>query len=247
MPLRPLALVVLLLAGFVARAEPPAPAPPAAPAPKLLGRIADNRYHAPADIYSVAVPVLHGDAATILDNGEIVVFKDKISTLLTIAAFPLPPIAQFDYDTDGPREFLINFFRDNIVRDYRQAFPDSSIESARFLPDIFGGALVAFTLLPGGSAFGPPEPVNPAAPPPVAKRGHFVFVRDGRIYVIAVELAERVTQPAEYKLTTAEEDHILFDRLVTVTSALRFGAMPAPAAGAQPAAADQPSPPVPAH
>ncbi len=244
MPPRLLVLAALLFAGFAARAEP---APPAA---KLLGRIADNRYHAPADVYSVAVPVLQGDHATIIDNGEIVVFKDQVATLLTIAAFPMPPIARFDYETEGPREYLIQFFRDNVVRDYREAFPGSAIESARFLPDVFGGAVVAFTLLPGGSAFDPPDPVDPvdsAAPPPVAKRGHFVFVHDGRIYVIAVELAERVTEPDEYELTTAEEDRVLFDRLVTVTAALRFGADPTPAASAAPAETERPPVAVPAN
>lgn len=230
MTLRYLALSALLAAGTVLHSAPPAPPPePATPttdpdAPRaLLGHLANGRYTAPGGTYSVQVPVLHGEQTAIMDNGEIVVFKDRIATLLTVAAFPMPAIAKFEYETSGPREYLISFFRDNILRDYRREFPDSAIESARFLPDVLGGAIVAFTLLPGGSAFAGPESDNPVAAPRAAKRGHLVFVQQGRIYVVAVELAERITQPDTYTLTSAEEDRLLFDRLVTVLATLRFG------------------------
>ncbi len=228
MTLRFPALLAFLAAGIALHAETAAPTP-AAPAetttaaPKLQGRIEDDRYHAPGDVFSVPVPVLHGENQVVMDNGEIVVFKDKVSTLLTIAAFPMPPIAQWEYKTTPPKDYLITFFRDNILRDYRGEFPESSIESARFLPDVSGGAMVAFTLLPGGSAFASTEPRPPTAPPAVAKRGHLVFVHDNRVIVIAVELAERITKEANYTLTTPEEDRILFDRLATVFTALRFG------------------------
>lgn len=241
---RLLAPLLLLLAthGFVQASDSAAPAttPPAntaaapAEAPKLRGRLEDGRYHAPGDTYSVSVPVLHGDKTAIMDNGEIVVFKDKVATLLTIAAFPMPPFAKWEHATTPPREYLIGFFRDNILRDYDREFPGSTIESARFIPEFQGGALVAFALLPGGSAFEPAAPLPPTAPPPIAKRGHVVFVRDDRIFVVAIELAERVTRSADYKLTTAEEDRILFDRLITVLAATRFGPAEAPTGIAPP-------------
>lgn len=230
MTLRFLALLTLLATGSVLSADQPAVSDAAAPAsqephrsPLLLGHIADGRYYAPGNAYSVALPVLHGDQTDIRDNGEIVVFKDRVSTLLTIAAFEMPRIAQWEYETSTPREYLIDFFRGNILRDYRREFPDSTIEDARFIPEIFEGALVGFTLLPGGSAFSPPEPPAPIAPPPVAKRGHLVFVRDHRIFVIAIELAERVTRANGTVLSTADEDRELFDRLVSVLGAMRFG------------------------
>lgn len=233
MTLRSLALF-LLVAGTALRSEPtpsatPAPVSPAATAPapaterKLHGRVEANRYYAPGDVYSVPVPVFHGTESAIMDTAEIVVFKDKVSTLLTIAAFKMPAYAKWEFEGMEPKEYLISFFRDNILRDYRHEFPESSIESARFLPEIFAGGMVAFTLMPGGSAFASPAPASPLAPAPVAKRGHLVFVRNGYIYVIAAELAERVTQPATYKLTTREEDRLLFGRLATVLEALRFG------------------------
>ena len=231
------ALSALLIVGPALAANPgPAPLEESAPAaaPKLLGRIEGDRYIAPGEAYSVPVPVLHGDNATIMDNGEIVVFKDKVATLLTIAAFPMPPVARWEYETTPARDYLIAFFRDNILRDYVREFPGSTIESARFLPEVYGGAMVAFTLLPDGSVFTPHTP----RPPPdlVAKRGHFVFVREGRIFVLAVELAERITRTVDTVLTTAEEDQVLFDRLITVLAAMRFGqdAISAPAAGASP-------------
>ncbi len=246
------ALSALLIVGTALAAEPaPRVEPAPAAAPKLLGRIEGDRYIAPGAAYSVPVPVLHGANATIMDNGEIVVFKDKVATLLTIAAFPMPPVARWEFETTPAKDYLIAFFRDNILRDYVREFPGSTIESARFLPEVFGGAMVAFTLLPGGSVFTPPAPRTP--PGLVAKRGHFVFVREGRIYVLAVELAERITRTADTALTTAEEDQVLFDRLVTVLAAMRFGrdASPAakptdekhPATGAaeQPAAAPAPA------
>lgn len=230
------ALSALLLVGTTLAADPaatPIEGPAPATAPRLLGRIDGERYIAPGDTYSVPVPVLHGDNATVIDNGEIVVFKDKVATLLTIAAFRMPPVARWEYETTPPKDYLIAFFRDNILRDYAHEFPGSNIESARFLPEIFGGALVAFTLLPDGSVFTPATPRAPTAPPLIAKRGHFVFVRDGRVFVVAVELAERVTRSEGPALSIAEEDQVLFDRLVTVLTAMRFGhdaiATPSPA------------------
>lgn len=248
MTLRSLALF-LLVAGTALRSEPtptatPAPVPPAptAPAPasehKLHGRIEAERYFAPGDLYSVPLPVFHGTDSAVMDTAEIVVFKDKVSTLLTIAAFKMPAYAKWEFEGMEPKDYLIAFFRDNILRDYRHEFPESSIESARFLPEVYAGAMVAFTLMPGGSAFTPPAPASPLAPAPVAKRGHLVFVRNGYIYVIAAELAERVTQPATYKLTTQEEDRLLFGRLAAVLEALRFGPDIKPSTAA-PSSADE--------
>jgi hypothetical protein len=246
-------LTALLAAAVGLRAEAPVPAPssvsgtavssPAAPvdapARKLHGRVENNRYYAPGDAFSVPVPVFHGTESAIMDNPEIVVFKDKVSTLLTIAAFKMPAYAKWEFEGMEPKDYLIAFFRDNILRDYRHEFPESTIESARFLPEIYAGAMVAFTLMPGGSAFSAPAPASPLAPAPVAKRGHLVFVRNGYIYVIATELAERVTQPATYKLTTQEEDRLLFGRLATVLEALRFGPDVKPSAAAPASTADE--------
>jgi hypothetical protein len=64
--------------------------------------------------------------------------------------------------------------------------------------------------------------------PPVAKRGNLVFVKNGDIYVISTELAERVIEGKAYKKTTAEEDQLLRQRLEDVLSKIQF-TKPAPA------------------
>jgi hypothetical protein len=219
-------LSLLLVAHLPAIAEPASDRPPAATtAPKLFGRIENGRYHAPGDVFSLPVPTMRGPEATVMDNGEIVVFKDRVSALLTIAAFPMPAIARWEHEASGNEKYLVEFFRDNILRDYRHEFPETSIESLRFLPDIHGGAVLACTLMPGGSAF-PPEPASgdsaPASQPVVAKRAQLMFVREHHIFVIATELAERVTRRSAYSLDTSAEDSILLDRLLAVLDTLRF-------------------------
>lgn len=229
MPLRHLALLSLLAVGTAAAPNEPTAESGTTPATTnpapLVGRIAEGRYTPPDGAYSVPVPALRGDGAAIMDTPEIVVFKDRISALLTIAAFRMPPAARWEYETSEAQEYLVSFFRDNILRDYRHEFPETSVESVRFLPDYSGGALLAFTLLPGGSAFAldPADAAGPEPAPAIAKRGHLIFVRDRHIYVLATELAERITKRSIYSLGTANEDQLLFDRLIAIVTSMDFG------------------------
>jgi hypothetical protein len=86
-----------------------------------------------------------------------------------------------------------------------------------------GGALIAYTLLPGGSMFaGKSSILGTSENAPVAKRGNLIFVRNNVIYVITTELAERVTERSAYKKTKAEEDVILRDRLVDLAHKMEF-------------------------
>jgi hypothetical protein len=74
--------------------------------------------------------------------------------------------------------------------------------------------------------------------PPVAKRGNLLFVKNGYIFIISTELAERVTEGHAYQKTTAEEDELLRQRLSDVVSKIVFAkpaATPAKS-GAAPAA-----------
>lgn len=218
----------------VAVAQPASAATEPAAAPettKLSGQILDGLYLAPSGAYAVPMPILQGEAAVVMDTDTVVVFRDKQSVLLTIAAFPMPALAQWEHHSQGPRDYLIAFFRDNILRDYTNAFPASRVESVKFVPDYNGGTLLTYTLMPGGSAFDP-DPVAVAQEgyvPAVAKRGHLVFVRDRRVFVLAIELAERVTKQSQYNWSTAEEDRVLLDRLATVITALRIPAASVPA------------------
>jgi hypothetical protein len=55
-----------------------------------------------------------------------------------------------------------------------------------------------------------------------AKRGTMVFVRNRHIYVLSIELAERVTQRSTYALTKEQEDSSLSERLVNLAERLVF-------------------------
>ncbi len=104
----------------------------AAPLPearKLLGSIDDGLYRAPSGAYAVPMPKLHGADALVMDTDTVVVFKDKISVLVTIAAFPMPAFARWEYQTKNPGDYLVAFFRDNILRDYTNEFPESRLKT----------------------------------------------------------------------------------------------------------------------
>jgi hypothetical protein len=82
--------------------------------------------------------------------------------------------------------------------------------------------------LPGGTMFADKIPFfSVGEKPPVAKRGNLLFVKNGSIFVISVELAERVIEGRTYKKTAAEEDEILRQRLMDVVGRMNF---PKPAA-----------------
>ena len=60
----------------------------------------------------------------------------------------------------------------------------------------------------------------------MAKRGNLLFVRNGHIFVISIELAERVIEGRSYNKTTAEEDEILRNRLTDIVSKITFAQPP---------------------
>jgi hypothetical protein len=68
--------------------------------------------------------------------------------------------------------------------------------------------------------------------PPVAKRGNMLFVKSGHIFVLSIELAERVIEGKAYQKTTAEEDEILRTRLNDIVGKIQFAKPPAAAAAA---------------
>jgi hypothetical protein len=111
-------------------------------------------------------------------------------------------------------------------------FPGAQIERVEFLPRLLDGALLAYTLLPGGTMFAD-RLVNiaPEAVVPVAKRGNLLFVKHGHVYVISVELAERSLEGTAYRKTTAQEDEILRHRLEVLVDAMSFRPPPTGAVG----------------
>jgi hypothetical protein len=194
----------------------------------LRGRIENGRYYAPSDAFNITIPALAGDRPLILDNPNIVVFRDDVRTMLTVAAVRMEPIHKWELETSSPREFLIRFFRENVLADFQETFPGTSVEGAIMLNDFEGGALLVSTLHPNGSAF-EVDPIvrnDPNSPPPVAKRGSLLFSRGGFVFVLSTELADRVTESSTYITDTATEDRILRERLVEAVSQMRFADSP---------------------
>ena len=71
-------------------------------------------------------------------------------------------------------------------------------------------------------------PMLGGGPPPTAKRGNQLFVKNGHIFVISIELTERVLERSTYKKTVAEEDELLRQRLNEVILRLQFPKAAAP-------------------
>lgn len=237
-------------------ATPPAPAAPSAPAPDsagaivqsspqqpvaatetengefqagtLRGRVENGRYYAPSGAFNITIPILVGERPLILDNPNVVVFRDDIRTMLTVVAVPMEPIDKWEFETTSPREFLIAFFRENVLADFQNSFPGTSVEGAIMLNDFEGGALLVCTLHPNGSAF-EVDPIvrnDPNSKPPVAKRGSLLFRHGDHVFVLSTELADRVTEMSTYITDTATEDRILRERLVEAVSQMRFADSP---------------------
>lgn len=227
--------IVLILSCAALRAQLPPPeeavAPPAAqPPPPLAGRVQDGAYIAPGDAYQIAVPVLPELGGRITDNENIVTFEDDFNTHISVACFPLNLEQKWELDTRGLRDYLTYFFGNFVLTDFRERFPKVGVESAKFISSLMDGSLLVYALLPGGSFFEGKNVATGASAdtPAVAKRGNLLFVKNGRIFVISSELAERVTQRRTYGKTTEQEDEILRQRLLDLAGRMEFP-KPAPA------------------
>ena len=192
-------------------------------APSLTGRVEDKTYIAPGGIYRIAIPVLPELGGQISDTPNVVTFQDHYTVHVSIAAFPMDATQRWEFSTRGLKDYLEYFFETYVMSDFRNIFPAARTESSTFAPDIMGGALIAYTLLPGGSMFSDKRAMLIADDtPPVAKRGNLVFVRNGTIFIISTELAERVIERSTYKKTTAEEDELLRLRLADILKKIEF-------------------------
>jgi hypothetical protein len=204
-------------------AAAPAVAQPSNAGDDLHGRVEGKFYIAPGGVYRIAIPVLPELGATINDTDRVVTFQDDYNVHISIACFPQDATQRWELSTRGLKDYLVYFFGTFVQPDFQQAVPGSRIESAKFAPALAGGALIVYTLLPGGSMFSPKASVlGAAAQPPVAKRGNLVYVHREHIYVISTELAERALEGGNYKKTTAEEDEILRQRLVDIVDKIGY-------------------------
>ena len=207
----------------------------------------------PPGHFVVRIPVLPELGGGVKDTVNVVTFQDAFNTHISIAAFRQDATQQWQLSTSGIKDYLTFFFNSYVRPDFTRTFKDARVESSgRFIPTVQGGAFIAYVLIPGGSMFAArTPPIEGDTSVPVAKRGNMLFVKNGFIFVISTELAERVTEGSTYKMTSDDEDKLLRDRLVDIASRINYlNPNSAQASGTTPAATSSSAPtitfPVPA-
>ncbi|MFM1852497.1 MAG: hypothetical protein RIS54_2181 [Verrucomicrobiota bacterium] len=201
----------------------------AQPTPGLFGQIDDRTYIAPGGLYRVKIPVLPELGGTISDTANVVVFRDDYNVHVSIGAFALDATQRWELATRGPKSYLPAFFATYVMPDFERMFPGTHIESGVFQPGRLGGAVLCFTVLPGGSMFATQLPeIRRRSSMAIAKRGNLIFVQSNVAYVISIELTERVLEGSTYQKTPEEENAILRERLEAVVAGMDFGAPPNP-------------------
>ncbi len=193
----------------------------------LEGQIEGKSYVSPTGVFKVLIPVLPELGGEITDTPNVVTFQDDFNVHVSIAAFPQDATQRWELSTRGVKDYLIYFFSNFVLADFRQSFEGAQIESAKFVPGLMDGSLLTYLLVPGGTMFADRVPRLTADRLPVAKRGNLLFVRNGHIIVISIELAERVIEGRSYAKTTAEEDEILRNRLNDIVAKITFAKPPA--------------------
>jgi len=189
----------------------------------LVGSIDGFTYISPEGHYRVHIPVLPDLGGTVSDTPTVVVFRDDYGAHVSIGAFPQDATQRWELSTRGLKDYLPHFFANFVLPDFRQMFPGTTVETAVFQPQSFGGALLCYTLMPGGTMF-PSEVANFGGSDEVvvAKRGNLVFVQNHIVYVVSVELSERSIEGSSYNKTLEEEDKILRERLKEIVVEIEF-------------------------
>ncbi len=198
-----------------------------APAQGLEGKIDGKIYISPTGTFKVTIPVLPELGGDITDTPNVVTFQDDFNVHVSIAAFPQDATQRWENSTRGVKDYLIYFFSNFVLADFKQTFEGVQIESAKFVPGTMEGALLTYLLVPGGTMFADRVPQLSVTKVPVAKRGNLLFVRGGHVFVISTELAERVIEGKSYTKTIAEEDELLRIRLLDILSKISFAKLPA--------------------
>lgn len=192
----------------------------------MYGHLEGKSYVSPTRMFQVRIPVLPELGGSVMDTENVVTFQDEFNTHQTIACFQMDATQRWEHETRGRKDYLVWFFSNFVEADFEQRFPGARIESAHFMPNLNGGTLLISNTLPGGSMFAARLLPFSQHPPPVAKRGNLLFVKDEHVFVLSIELAERVLQRTTYDKTAAEEDKILHQRLLTLLSSMSFTSPP---------------------
>ncbi len=204
-------------------------------AESLFGRVEQSVYYSASGLFAVPVPVIPDLGGRISDTSNVVTFSDQFTMHVSIAAYPLEANHLRELETRGRKDYLMRFFSDLILPEFRQNLPGTRVESARFIASVQGGSVLLYSLIPGGTMF-PQRLVNflADAPVPVAKRGNLLFIHGDTLYILSSELAERAIEGSCYTLTTPEEDELLRTRLLKIAQSMQF-APPVPAPAPAPA------------
>jgi len=209
--------------GLLAAALPPALRSADEPSPGLAGKIEGRTYISPTGQFKVVIPVLAELGGEVSDTPNVVTFQDDFNVHVSIAAFPQDATQRWELSTRGLKDYLIYFFSNFVLADFKQSYDGVQIESAKFIPGLLDGSLLTYILIPGGTMFAERMlPPSPGDKPPIAKRGNLLFVRNEYIYVISTELAEKVLEGRAYSKTTAEEDEVLRQRLNEIVGKMQF-------------------------
>src|SRR4051812_44553555 len=196
-------------------------------AQSLEGKVEGKLYVSPTGQFKVTIPVLPELGGDITDTPNVVTFQDDFNVHVSIAAFPQDATQRWELSTRGLKDYLIYFFSNFVLADFKQTFEGVQIESAKFVPGLMDGSLLTYILVPGGTMFRDRVPQLASDRVPVAKRGNLLFVRNGHIFVISTELAERVIEGRTYSKTTAEGDELLRNRLNDIVGKMSFAKPPA--------------------
>lgn len=208
------------IAAIVVHAQQPAE-------PALQGKVQGKTYISPTGIFRVTIPVLPELGGEITDTPNVVTFQDDFNVHVSIAAFPQDATQRWELSTRGVKDYLVYFFSNFVLADFKETFEGVKLESAKFIPGMLEGALLTYLLIPDGTMFADRVPqLGTADRVVIAKRGNLLFVRNGHIFVISTELAERAIEGVAYKKTTEEEDEILRQRLIDIVSKIQFANPP---------------------
>jgi hypothetical protein len=191
--------------------------------PGLIGHISHGVYISPTGMFRIQVPVLPelGGTTTDADNG-VVTFQDSISIHISVGCFAMDATQRWTEETQGRKDYLTNFITTIVGEDFVRHFPGAKLEGTRYKPKLMDGALFAYVTLPNGTMFTDRAIMSDSLPPVVAKRGNLLFVKDEHVYVISMELSEKVLQRLTWDKTPEQEDDILDDRLRDVLDKIIF-------------------------
>jgi hypothetical protein len=196
----------------------------------LMGSIDEsNNYTAPGGHYRVSIPVLLELGGSVEDSFIVTDFRDSYGTHILVATLPMDAALRAQLEKTNKKDFLSAFFAQQILAEYQRTYPGAKTEAARYINGVQDGCLFATVLVPGGSAFRHLLFLKEGEAEPMAKRGTFLFLKNDRIFMITIELYERMLKRDTFHKTSDEEDAILRERLMDFLGKMTFPTVATPA------------------